>query len=322
MAAILSVTYTPEYQGCHRIAFRTIPDGTYCIYQDDSGSEIGVPKTTDITLDDYVDCLETLPTLLGCGAGVEVDGYVQPCCSDASTFDNTVGFTATYPAPTPCTTYTISCAESGIQTITVTDSGAGYAVDEIPNITITDLTGSGVGAVATANMRCPPLGLCDVQSITVDLTGQYYYTIDQLVVVIDAPIGGGTTATAEVTALNDCGTFTVPNCDNVDDGTIYKIIQLQGGIKFCSGGDGPTAVKYNKIQEPTTTCCDCIEYNLITLADTDVYYTDCNHTIQTVTALAGPTGTVICCTPGSIFTVTPLDSYYLFSLTEIGPCTV
>lgn len=320
MAAILSVTYTPQYQGCHRIAFRTIPDATYCIYQDNTASEIGVPKTIDITLDDYLDCLQQLPVQQGCGTGTDLQGYVQPCCSDANTFANSVAFTVSYPAPTSCSSYTVECQESGIAVISVIDPGYGYAVGEVPSISIADIGGVGIGAVATPNMVCDDSLQCSVSSITIDLTGQYYYDAAQISVTIDPPVSG-TQATAEVTALNECGTFMIPNCSGSDNGIVYKIIQAQGGIKFCSGGDGPSAPKYIVTPDTTSVCCNCTEIQIVSRVDVDIYYTDCNQTIQTLSIVGGFPGTTVCGIPGSIFTVNSTDYSYIFNITEVGPCT-
>jgi hypothetical protein len=248
MAAILSVTYTPNYSGCHRICFRT-SQASYCCYQDDTPTEIGEYKITDIDLDEYAECLVDIPFEIGCTDTI-VNGYVQPCCIDATSVSNRVAFSVEYDS-TPCTSFTIECQESGIAFITVTDSGSGYAVGEIPNVTITDSAGNGIGAVATANMRCPPFGFCDVLSITVNVEGQYYYYLNLINVVIDAPIGGGTTATADVTLLNDCGVFTVPDCNGAEVPTEYSLL---GGpayaINLCSGGGGFADIDYTLIQNP------------------------------------------------------------------------
>jgi hypothetical protein len=72
MPAILSITYTPNYPGNHRICFKTT-GSAYCCYNDDSTAVVGVPKTTVIDLEDFELCLQDLPAEVGC-AGSVVDG--------------------------------------------------------------------------------------------------------------------------------------------------------------------------------------------------------------------------------------------------------
>jgi hypothetical protein len=319
MAAILSVTYTPNYGGSHRICFRTsqVP---YCCYQDNTPTEVGVEKTTDIDLDEYADCLVDIPFEIGCTDTI-VNGYVQPSCTDGASLVNRVAFSVEYDS-TACTSFSIECEESGIAVITVTDSGSGYAVGEIPNVTITDLAGNGIGAVATANMRCPPLGFCDVQSITVDVEGQYYYYLNLINVVIDAPIGGGTTATADVTELNDCGVFTVPNCDGTEDLREYSLL---GGpayaVNLCSGGGGFAGTEYTLIQNPVgVSCCDCIQYNVVVRNPVDIYFTDCNQNIILASVEAGALGLTFCAIPNSVWPANKLDNSEILAITNLGNC--
>jgi hypothetical protein len=182
MAAILTVGYTPNYAGNHRICFKTTGE-TYCCYNDDSASIIGVQKSIDINLDDFELCLGTLPASVGCAAS-EVDGYVQPTCIDQTSDINRSPFIATF-GTTVCNAYNITCEESGIAEITIDEPGYGWPTDVVPTITINDSSASGSGFVGTVTMNCVPgENFCSIDSVTIDDAGQGYIDLNTLSVDI------------------------------------------------------------------------------------------------------------------------------------------
>jgi hypothetical protein len=182
MPALLSVTYTPNYIGNHRICFRTT-QVSYCCYTDDSFSVIGVPKTTVIDLDEFETCLQDLPVQVGCEGSV-VDGYIQPFCVEQGSDLNRVSFTATF-ASNPCTPYRIECTESGIGEISVINPGYGWPVGVAPTITV-NTSGSGIGFSATATMEClPGDNFCSIDSVVIDNTGFGYFYPNQLSIEVD-----------------------------------------------------------------------------------------------------------------------------------------
>lgn len=181
MAAILTVGYTPNYAGNHRICFKTTGD-TYCCYNDDSGSVIGVEKYTEINLDDFELCLGTLPGPVGCAAS-EVDGYVQPTCIDQSSDINRVAFIANF-SSTACSAYNIECVESGIGEIGIINPGYGWPVGVVPTVTV-NTSGSGFGFASTVTMSClPGDSFCSIDSIVIDDSGEEYFYLNQLSVDI------------------------------------------------------------------------------------------------------------------------------------------
>jgi len=185
MAAILTVTYTPNYPGNHRICFRTTL-ASYCCYNDDSPSVVGVPKTVTIELEDFELCLQNLPEEVGCN-GSTVEGYVQPVCIEQGSVINRVLFTATFPS-SPCTTYNIECQESGIAEFSIIEPGYGWPVGVVPDITVTDLSGYGSGFTGTVNMLCEEgQNFCSIESITIDDPGQGYYLPNMISVDITPP---------------------------------------------------------------------------------------------------------------------------------------
>jgi hypothetical protein len=107
MSTTLTVTYTANYLGCHRICFKTTGED-YCCYTDTTDSTIGESKTVEIVLQDYEECLGTLPPQVGCDDYSELTGYVQPCCTEETSTDNRVPFTVQYPE-TPCDYFTVQC---------------------------------------------------------------------------------------------------------------------------------------------------------------------------------------------------------------------
>ena len=243
MPALLSVTYTPNYIGPHRICFRTTQP-SYCCYTDSSASVIGVPKTTVIELDEFETCLQDLPSIVGC-SDTPLDGYIQPFCVDQGSDLNRITFTADYPS-NACQSYRVQCNESGIAQIEVTEQGLGWLFGEVPTVTITDLSGYGSGATAEAVMACNDAAICYVESITIIDPGEFYYLINQIVIDISLPTDpGGTPAQAQVALLDTCGTFTILNCDGSNNPAQY---QLWGGalygINVCSSGPGPSGPKY------------------------------------------------------------------------------
>ena len=108
MSALLSITYTPNYSGCHRIYFSRAESGPFCLYLDDTLSVIGTEKDVVIDLEDYAECLGTLPSPQGCTAE-RVYGYVQPCCTedDPSPSSEYIAIFDT----TPCPAYSVKCTK-------------------------------------------------------------------------------------------------------------------------------------------------------------------------------------------------------------------
>jgi hypothetical protein len=177
MPALLSITYTPNYAGNHRICFKTTQP-SYCCYNDDSTSVIGVAKTTVIDLEDFELCLQDLPQSIGCSGSI-VDGYVQPFCIEQGSSVNRIAFTATF-ASNPCTPYKIECTESGIGEISVINPGYGWPIGVVPAVTI-NTSGSGFGFSATTIMEClPGDNFCSIESVSIDNTGEEYFYLNQL----------------------------------------------------------------------------------------------------------------------------------------------
>lgn len=320
MAATLTVTYTPQYQGAHRICFRTTQTA-YCCYLDQSLTIIGLPKTTQIDLTEFESCLVDPPAELGCVAST-LNGYVQPACEASDSLADIVTFNVTYPNPTPCTPYGIQCNLSGVAEIQVLNPGYGWPSGDVPTVTITDLNGLGIDATATAVMRCSPEEICQVDSITIDTPGEFYYDPAVVIVDISLPPGSGIPAEAIVTAVENCGTFTLSTCEGVADPTLYEI---RGGadyaINVCSGAT-PVAPNYS-IKDTLISCCNCVKYEVKNTAPDpfDYYYTDCTDQIIKQETLQGNSTVLICAVERSAWVVNVADSqYFVLTVASTQDC--
>jgi hypothetical protein len=241
----------------------------------------------------------------------------------------------------------------------------------------------------------------------------------------------------EVSLLDDCGTFTVPNCDGTANATQYGILGgLDYAVNVCAGGAGPIGAKYNITENaialpgdicfnlgteafglytcsisPAGTyngknyylmvapdcvtpydafiapnawtvwystgngyvnqwvlseglnqyvyvqwylpvssspnfplgnwvigpdsgvidllstdtncqgsCCNCKLYNVVVRNPIDIYYTDCNQTIDIVSVEPGIIGITVCAIPGSVWPANKLDTPEILAITEVGDC--
>jgi hypothetical protein len=187
MAAILSITYTPNYIGCHRICFRT-SEIDYCCYLDESPVVIGTPKTISFNLtEDYGECLVTVPTEFGCNGQVIVEGYIQACCVDANSTDDRIVFDAAF-SQTECTPYSVECASSGVGSFNIINAGYGWPVGITPTIEVLDSSGDGTGFVGYATMNClPGENFCSIDDIIITDPGENYFNVGTLTVSVLPP---------------------------------------------------------------------------------------------------------------------------------------
>jgi uncharacterized protein (TIGR02145 family) len=111
-----TVTFTPQIDTCHRIYFRTTQE-EYCYYQADGPFEVGVPVTVTIDLQDYAECLVTVPPT-SCDDNIIVTGYIQPCCTNEDALDNRVEMNCVQYAATDCGLYSVVCNSSNCGTFT------------------------------------------------------------------------------------------------------------------------------------------------------------------------------------------------------------
>lgn len=122
--------------------------------------------------------------------------------------------------------------------------------------------------------------------------------------------------------LEDCGTFTVPNCDGTDNPTEYELLGApEYAVNVCAGGDGPDGPKYIVTPNPPdVSCCECRLYKVTVRNPMDIYYTDCNQSIDVISVESGTIGVTICAIPGSIWAVDRLETAQILAITDVGDC--
>lgn len=140
IAASITVTFTSEYIGCHRVCYRLNNSGGYsCTNVDCAGGGASCSVTIPITVDN-----ETCTT-------VEFDGYVQACCQDVSSLVDRIPFSTSFVPSPSCKRYLATCNNVPLASISVTNGGSGYTIGSHPSVSFSG-GGGGSGATATANV--------------------------------------------------------------------------------------------------------------------------------------------------------------------------
>ena len=154
--ATITINFTSNYVGCHRLFWRKTPSGAYTGPIEATPPCTGNGDPCSITFTDIVDTEACVP--------VDYNGYVQACCEDVASPLGRIAWTLTYtPSPT-CLPITITCNAVGVAGFTITNPGNGYVGTEDPNVTITG--GGGLGATGTIN-----IGTGDLTDIMVNTQG-------------------------------------------------------------------------------------------------------------------------------------------------------
>lgn len=152
--ATITVNYTANYAGDHRICYRQVGDTLYCCLTHTVAA--AGPQTFVIDFAVPADYCDTdpeevpVPVVSDCTANYE--GYIQPTCEDIASLNNRTAFTADFTTVPTCMRYDIGCDESGIEEIVVVLAGTLY--QSIPAVTI---SGAG-GATTTVHMYVPTGG--------------------------------------------------------------------------------------------------------------------------------------------------------------------
>jgi hypothetical protein len=176
--ATITVTFTSNYTGPHRVCYRINNSGTYtCATVVCGGGGASCEYEIGITVDN-----ETCEDVI-------FDGYVQAECQTIDSEEGRVPFLSTF-TPTPsCTRYTVTCNDAGLGSIVITDNGTKYG--SAPSVSITG--GGGTGATAVAVIGTGEI--IDGPVITIagtDYTPGTYTNVPLLG-------GSGTGATADIT---------------------------------------------------------------------------------------------------------------------------
>lgn len=136
VSATITVTFTSQYVGLHRICYRINNSGTYtCATVSCAGN--GAECSYDIpVLVDNETCED-----------VVFDGYAQSACRDIDSEDGRIPFLSTFTPSPACKKYTMICLSAGVASAVVTNPGSKYSFT--PSVVV---TGDGTGATAVAVM--------------------------------------------------------------------------------------------------------------------------------------------------------------------------
>lgn len=213
-AGSLTINFTADYVGCHRVCYRLNNSGGYtCVNTTCTGGGALCSVTIPITVDN-----ETCPT-------VEFDGYAQACCQDVSSLVGRIPFSATFVPSPACKRYVATCNSVSLFSIVMTNVGAGYTV--APGISFTG-GGGGAGAAAHAN-----IGTGFITSSAIAGGGAGYVNPGTYLAV---PLTGSATGVgAQATITIAGGVVTVLTITNVGNG--YKSTDVLSFNAAVAGGN-------------------------------------------------------------------------------------
>ena len=206
--ATITVNFTAQYVGPHRVCYRIVGDPSYtCTVPGGPGpgfhpicSGGGLPCSYDIPITvDNETCTQ-----------IDYEGYVQPACESETSLNGRVPFTVSFIPDPACNGYDVTCNDSPVGTIAVTAPGSGYVAG---TFAVPLVGGGGTGATANA-----VIGNGEIKTISGDGAGTGY--IDGVFTgVALLPIGGaGVGQTADITVAG--GVLTVITLNNPGTGNI------------------------------------------------------------------------------------------------------
>lgn len=141
--ATITVNYTANYAGDHRICYRQVGTADYCCLTDTVAAVGPVTFVIDFaTPADY--CFGTpdevvTPVETDCGP-FAYEGYIQPTCETIDSVNNRTAWTASFTTTPDCNAYTVTCASSGIAGIQMITGGNTYLT--IPSYVISGAGGA------------------------------------------------------------------------------------------------------------------------------------------------------------------------------------
>jgi len=177
VAATLTVTFTAQYVGQHRVCYSINSSGTTCVTTNCTGLGASCSVDIPITVDNET-CTD-----------VVFSGYAQAVCEPTGSPNGRTPFTYTFTSSPQCKRYSVTLLHSGLLNVGIANAGSGY----VPGDTIPiSITGSGTGASANALV-----GTGLIKSLTISNQGSGYtdgtYT--------NVPLLGGTGSSASATVV-------------------------------------------------------------------------------------------------------------------------
>jgi hypothetical protein len=300
--AEITVQFTAQWTGDHRVCYRVVGDPTYiCTIP---GSPSGNPGiNTDCAAGNT--CQYNIPIQVDnetCDQ-VNYEGYVQAFCEDVESLAGRIPFVISFiPDPT-CKRYEVTCDNVPVAGATVNDGGTGYVDGSYTNVGV--VGGGGTNAEFTVNIA----GGIIQSPLILTTPGSGYTSVPTLDLVGAGIVTAGTVAIITVNLDNCANDLRVYDCSNNFTTVPGGTIALGESIFECYGVGTPPEVVTGFIRsEQDGNClCNCVEITFETpLNDSYNYsYIDCNGititSVAPVTAggsAAGP----FCAVSGSYLT--------------------
>src|SRR5687767_7096781 len=196
----IDIEWIADQAGPYRICFRIVGAPTYTCTEDGThpicaGGGASCSYAIPITVDQ-----ETCDT-------VSYEGYVQAACEEPDSLVGRIPFNVAFiPAP-ECKRYAVTCLNSPVESIVVTDPSEGYDPLLPPSVVISGGGGSGATAVAV-------VGDGEITAIAITVPGTGYTNgVYNAVPLIG---GSGTLGTADITIAG--GSITVVSVDTPGSG--------------------------------------------------------------------------------------------------------
>jgi hypothetical protein len=313
--AEITVQFTAQWTGDHRVCYRVVGDPTYiCTIPGSLSGDPGIHtycaagNTCQYNIPIQVDN-ETCDQ-------VNYEGYVQAFCEDVESPAGRIPFVISFiPDPT-CKRYEVTCDNVPVLDATINNGGTGYINGSYTNVPVVGGGGSNAeftvdisgGVITTLTLTNPGSGYISVP--TLDLVGAGINT-------------GGTVAIITVNLDNCANDLRVYDCSNNFTTVPGGTIALGESIFECYGVGTPpeVATGFVRSEQDGNCLCNCIEQDIQNTFDggsIDYNYIDCNGEAQSGTLAAlGTTGN-ICMVDGSLITV--VNSPAVLNVSVVGPC--
>ena len=225
--ATITINYTANYLGDHRVCYRQVGTTNYCCLTD-TVSALG-PQTFIIdfaVLADFCDGTAdevVVPVETDCGP-YSYEGYIQPDCEVLGSPNNRTLWTADFTTTPSCLAYIITCESAGVASITVTEPDGGMVA--VPGVTITG--GGGAGATAIALMRTYTAG------ISISAAGAGYIVGEQVFIT------GGTGSGIQLQVATLGGGGSIATFIVISEG-LYSVLPGTVGVASTASGAGAGA---------------------------------------------------------------------------------
>lgn len=338
--SIITVNYTPQYIGTHRICYKKQPDVLFCCLDDLTPSIPGIPKVFIITISDPPCAIVPGLDPDAC-VNQDYEGYVQPSCELIASLVNRVPWSVAFTPDPQCVNREVCCINQLPLLnayLSIDNPGAQYDIALSPIL---------ITVVRHPLDPVPPSILNDavVEVIVVGTTissanvtfGGLYGRVPTFIIPPPTLPGPPPPVTATMSALIPCGSGINYYTDCNAGGPFAVELGLGECINSCFPKlqavfytdlalTIPNVVDYGYVANG---CCDCTTCRNYLVTNTfpggvaNARYTSCKDggAVQQVHTILLPFGvpTIInCMIPDSLYV--PLNSNATFTIVDTGPC--